>query len=56
MKQNTEKQNTKDPSTIKPRLTQGGRIDLELIKKIMTEKKTTLPFQDVKNRRLWLKR
>ena len=41
--QNTEYRNTTNPSTMKQILTHEAKINIELIKKIMTEKKTTLP-------------
>ena len=40
--QNIENQNTKEPSITISILKQEGKKNLELIKKIMTEKKTTL--------------
>ena len=42
-KQNTENQNATNPSITKQMLTQEDKINGELIKKIMTEKKTILP-------------
>ena len=40
---NTENQNITDPSTTKPILTHEDKINLELIKIMMSEKKTILP-------------
>ena len=40
--QNNENQNTTYPNTIKQMSTQEDKINVELRKKIMTEKKTTL--------------
>ena len=45
---NTENQNTIDPNTTKKKkITQENRLNFELIKKIMTDKKTTI--QSLKN-------
>ena len=41
--QNTKNRNTSHPRTTKQMLTQDDKINVESIKKIMTEKKTTLP-------------
>ena len=42
-KQNTKNRSTKDINTTKQVLRQEDQINVELIKKIMAEKKTTLP-------------
>ena len=43
-KQNTDYQNAIEPSITKQMLTQEDKIDVELLKKIIIEKKTTLQF------------
>ena len=50
-KQNTDNRNATNTSSTKLMLTQEDNINLELLKKIITEKKTILPFmrnQDAK--------
>ena len=48
--QNTENRNITNPSTTKLMLTEKDQINAELIKKIMTEKKTTLPSPRLEKR------